>query len=120
MPDEAKAQAKVDAAMDWHHGNVRQGCTLLIWNRVIAPHNKWPSNETLAKRGAVVLRQSLQVCTLKGCMPETVQGLRAGLHSHKMCMFFLPFKEGASTCQQLPCLDLICVETLSMACKIVS
>ncbi|KAK9803717.1 hypothetical protein WJX73_005579 [Symbiochloris irregularis] len=59
-PEESKARAKVEAAMDWHHSNTRQGCMLLIWNQVIAPANGQPYSESLIKRATFVLEQSLQ------------------------------------------------------------
>ena len=61
MTEEARKRAQVEAAMDWHHSNTRQGSTLLVWNRVLAPFNKLPSSETLARRGVAVLTQSLEV-----------------------------------------------------------
>ena len=76
--------------MDWHHSNTRQGGTLLVFNRVIAQNNKLPASEPLARRGAFVLKQSLEVCKgVFACKPiyrSSWQGLTVKAYSTFACV----------------------------------
>eukprot|EP00877_Chromochloris_zofingiensis_P009446 jgi/Chrzof1/4755/Cz14g25020.t1 len=53
------ARAMFDAAMHWQHTTVRLGCTRLVFNRVLAPLMKRPSNPAVADHGQAVLVDAL-------------------------------------------------------------
>ena len=62
-----RQRARIDAALDWMHGNVRQGEAKLILTRVFNPRNgrDGPGNKVLGKSAEITLRQALKVRLLK-------------------------------------------------------
>lgn len=59
--EEPRARATVEAAMDWHHGNIRPGSAPVVWHHVLAPLRKQNGNDPIAKHAEGVLLQSLEV-----------------------------------------------------------
>lgn len=53
--------ARVNAALDWYHGNVRLHAAGLTWHRVIGKNMKQPVSEGQAKAHAAGLQTTLQV-----------------------------------------------------------
>lgn len=58
--EEPRARATVEAAMDWHHGNIRPGSAPVVWHHVLAPLRKQNGNDPIAKHAEGVLLQSLE------------------------------------------------------------
>lgn len=54
-------RARVDSAVDWHHGNVRRGSALLVLNRVINPRLGRPLDKRAASDAEGQLTASLKV-----------------------------------------------------------
>lgn len=56
-----KARAKVDAALDWHHGNLRKGSAGLMFQKVFSPFRGQPPVKELVRDSENALHQSLKV-----------------------------------------------------------
>ncbi|KAK9830426.1 hypothetical protein WJX72_011719 [[Myrmecia] bisecta] len=60
-PADPRQRARVDAALDWHHGNVRAGAAKLTWHRVIAPVlGAGQYSETVAREAENTLKTALK------------------------------------------------------------
>ncbi len=74
-----KARAKVDAAMDWHHGNTRFGAAGLTFQKVLAPQRGIPVQPAVVKAVETALRNALQVClAVEKLLAFVIVGLSAG------------------------------------------
>lgn len=71
ITDEPKARARVDAALHWHHSNVRKGAAPLVMFRVIAKNIGVPPNDRLADESEALLMASLKVRCAKWSHPTT-------------------------------------------------
>ena len=58
---EPKAQARVNSALDWYHGNVRLHAAGLSWHRVIGKNMKQPVSEGQAKLHVAGMKTTFQV-----------------------------------------------------------
>ena len=69
LAEDYRYRAKVDSALDWYHGNVRQHAIILIWHVVgksMKP-NPMPISDGLAKRALAGLKVTLQVMLCPCC-----------------------------------------------------
>lgn len=76
-----KARAKVDAALDWHHGNLRRGSAGLMFQKVLGPVRGQPPVKELVKDSENALHQSLKVLTQLARAWNTPHVVFAGLSS---------------------------------------
>ena len=56
-----KMRAKVDAALDWNHSNVRANAAGLTWHRVIGKNLKQPVSEGQAKHFTAGMQSTFKV-----------------------------------------------------------
>lgn len=62
--DDLQQRARVDAALDWQHANVRGGAAKLVFHTVLTRSmagGPFPSDQLLAKQALNVLTSALQV-----------------------------------------------------------
>mmetsp|Transcript_20988 Transcript_20988/g.63164 ORF Transcript_20988/g.63164 Transcript_20988/m.63164 type:complete len:237 (+) Transcript_20988:148-858(+) len=61
-PEDARGRARVDAALDWQHANVRGGAARLVFHSVLTRNmgGPFPSDKLLAKQALNTLKAALQ------------------------------------------------------------
>ena len=62
---EPRARARVDSALDWHHGNIRRGTAPLCFYRVLGPNMGQKTNDAAADEAEHLLLSALKVCVCR-------------------------------------------------------
>eukprot|EP00744_Colponema_vietnamica_P021999 GILI01031544.1.p2 GENE.GILI01031544.1~~GILI01031544.1.p2 ORF type:complete len:181 (-),score=54.88 GILI01031544.1:158-700(-) len=59
-PPQARERAVVDFWLDWHHGNLRRGSMVLVFNLFLAPRRGLPVSQEKVKEATQILTTSLK------------------------------------------------------------